>query len=329
MPEFKVYTGSKSGDIEQSTTRREIGATDVLIRITHSGLCGTDVHQKHNHIALGHEGAGVVEAVGSRASLYKPGDRVGWGYIHKTCGHCKWCLTGLEVFCSERQIYGEANLDQGSMGEFAIWDENYIFKIPENMTNEEAAPMMCGGATVFSALRQYDVQPNSRVGIIGVGGLGHLAIQFAAKMGCEVVVFSGTDSKKEETTSLGAREFHATKGVNKLQVDSKIDVLLVTTSAPPDWNLYIPILSPTAIILPLTVNEGNMSFPYMPLIEGGFRIQGSMVAARQMHRDMLQFAAFHGIKAIIQSFPLSRDGITKAFETLEAGKMRYRGVLAA
>jgi D-arabinose 1-dehydrogenase-like Zn-dependent alcohol dehydrogenase len=185
------------------------------------------------------------------------------------------------------------------------------------------------GATVFNALQMYGAKSTDRVGVIGVGGLGHLAIQFAAKMGCEVVVFSGTDSKKEEAMKLGAGEFYATKGVKELKITKPINHLLVTASAQPDWNLYLPIMAPGGSIFPLSVSEGDLSVPYMPLLQKSLRIQGSLVAAREIHREMLEFAAFHSIKPIVQTFHLDKDGIDEAFKTLEDGKMRYRGVLVA
>lgn len=224
-------------------------------------------------------------------------------------------------------MYGRADLDQGSLASHAVWNEGFLYHVPENMKSEHAAPLMCGGATVFNALQLYGVRSTDTVGVIGVGGLGHLAIQFAAKMGCHVTVFSGTESKKEEAIKLGARDFYATKDAKELKVDVKIDHLLVTTSRQPDWNLFLNVMAPSGTIYPLSVSEGNLSLPYMPIILNGLRIQGSLVAPRQIHREMLEFAAQHGIKPIVQIFPLSVDGIESAFAALEKGSMRYRGVL--
>ena len=230
-------------------------------------------------------------------------------------------------------MYGLDDFDVGSFASHSIWREAYLFKIPDSIPNEYAAPLMCGGASVFNALEMYGVRPTDRVGIIGVGGLGHLAIQFAANMGCEVVVFSGTDSKKEEATKLGAIEFYAMKnikGSGELQETVKpINHLLVTTSAKPDYALYSSILVPGATIYPLTVAGGNFEFPYTPLLMSGLRVQGCVVAARAIHKKMMQFAAVHHIKPIIEKFPLNKEGIEKAFEHLEHGEMRYRGVLVA
>jgi D-arabinose 1-dehydrogenase-like Zn-dependent alcohol dehydrogenase len=327
MVDFKVFKGSKGGAIKESQTSKSLGPYEVLIEVTHSGVCGTDVHYKGADMGLGHEGAGTVKELGEKATLYKVGDRVGWGYQHDACGHCKQCLKGRETLCAERHMFGSYDLDQGSFASHAIWNENFIYKIPDTIENKHAAPLMCGGATVFSVLSMYGVRSTDRVGVIGVGGLGHLAIQFASKMGCEVVVFSGTDSKKDEAMKLGATEFYATKGAKELKLEKKIDHLLVTTSFNPDWNLYLPAMAPEGSIYPLTVTDGDFAIPQMGLIASALTVQGSIVAPREIHKQMLAFAGQHGIKPIIQEFPMNVEGIENAFKTLDDGHMRYRGVL--
>lgn len=222
-------------------------------------------------------------------------------------------------------MFGYANLDQGSFAHYSIWKADYIFAIPDSIPREFAAPLMCGGATVFNVLKF--AKSTDRVGVIGVGGLGHLAIQFAAKMGCEVTVFSSTDSKKDEAMMLGATEFIATKGVSELAVSRPIDQLLVTTSVQPNWKQFLPIMAPGATIFPLTVSQDDLTIPYMPILAGELKIQGSVVAARQVQRDMLVFAARHQIKPIIEQFPMTQQGITDCMDRLEGGNMRYRGVL--
>lgn len=225
-------------------------------------------------------------------------------------------------------MYGATELDQGSIATAAVWKESFLFKLPDNMTDEDAAPLMCGGATVFTALTQYDVKPTDRIGVVGVGGLGHLAIQFAAKMGCEVTVFSGTDSKRDEATKLGASSFYATKDVKKLDIGSrKLNALIVTTSAVPDWKLYYNVMEPRSTIFPMSVADGNLSVPYMATLGLGLRIQGSIVAPRAVHREMITFAAHHGIKPMLNRYDMTDDGVAQCFKDLESGKMRYRGVL--
>lgn len=130
----------------------------------------TDLHYWHADVVLGHEGVGVVESRGPGCHYLKKGDRVGWGYIHDSCGHCQQCLTGSETYCKERALYGEANLDQGSFAHYAVWREAFLFKIPDGMSDEVAAPLQCGGATIFNALHTYGTKPTETVGIMGVGG---------------------------------------------------------------------------------------------------------------------------------------------------------------
>lgn len=230
------FKGSKSGKLEKADTQlKKLDGDLVRLRITASGLCGTDLHYRSSPMALGHEGVGVVEETGPGVKSLKKGDRVGWGYQHDSCGQCEHCLTGMDTFCWERAMYGSADLDQGSFGTAAVWREAFLFKLPENLADEDAAPLMCGGATVFGALKLYGVKPTDRVGIIGVGGLGHLAIQFASKMGCDVAVFSGTESKKEEATKLGAHSFYAMKDKKPgdTEIGRPLDALIVTSSALP------------------------------------------------------------------------------------------------
>ena len=328
--DIATFRGSKDGKIVAGKTHQDdLQHDQVLVKITHSGLCGTDEHYKSADQVLGHEGAGFVQAVGPEVEELKQGDRVGFGYLHNSCGHCQQCLTGRETFCPERVMYGTGDFDTGSFASHAVWREAYLFKIPPQIPNEYAAPLMCGGATVFNALEMYSVRPTDRVGIVGVGGLGHLAIEFSAAMGCEVVVFSGTTSKEAEAEKFGAMEFYATKGLKELKIEKPINYLLVTTSAQPDWNMYMKVLAPGAIVFPLSVSGGNLELPYMPLLLNGIRVQGSVVAPRAIHNEMLRFAAVHGIRPKIETFSLTKEGIEQAFEHLNKGEMRYRGVLVA
>jgi D-arabinose 1-dehydrogenase-like Zn-dependent alcohol dehydrogenase len=245
MPTFTIFKGSSSGAIvESKTTRPDLTGDQLYIRITASGLCGTDMHFRHSDSCLGHEGVGIVEEVGPNARRFHPGDRVGFGYLRDSCGYCQHCISGNEIFCEQRDTY-ETPSDVGSLASHTVWREAFVFQIPEGLTDEEAAPLMCGGATVFNSLSMYNVAPIERVGIVGIGGLGHLAIQFAAKMGCEVTVFSGSNSKREEAINLGAKYFVPTKGVETLDLSGrKLDRLIVTTSSQPgEWTILYTFMS--------------------------------------------------------------------------------------
>jgi len=327
MPTFTVFKGQKDGRVRKSdVTKPALTGDQIFLRVTASGLCGTDLHYRKEDIALGHEGVGIVEETGPGVTHLKKGDRVGWGYEHDSCGHCQQCLKGAETYCPERAMYALADTDQGSFASHAVWREAFLFKIPDALSDEAAAPLMCGGATVFNALHAYHAEPTETVGIIGVGGLGHLAIQFAAKMGAHVIVLSGSDRKKDEALQLGAKEFIAMKDAKEVKPSRKLDRLLVTTSAQPEWEKLIPALAPGATVHPLSVAEGDFSIPYMPLLLNGIAIQGSVVAPRYIHKRMLDFGALHGIEPVIETFPMTEEGINEAMDKLEHGDVHYRAV---
>ncbi|KAF7315781.1 NAD(P)-dependent alcohol dehydrogenase protein [Mycena indigotica] len=328
--EATVFKGSaNSGIVEAKSILQNPTGTKVLVRVTHSGICGTDEHHKHLDMVLGHEGVGVVQEIGDGVRAFAVGDVVGWGYIHKTCGRCVHCLKGEDNYCrTDIEMYGYHNLNQGSFGSHAVWDESYLFKIPAGLAPEYAAPLMCGGATVFQVIEEFKIRSIDRVGVIALGGLGHMAVQFLVKMGAEVVAFSSTHAKREEALSLGAKEFFATKGVDKF--DTKpLDHLLVTTNAIPDWAPYLSIMKCKGVIYPLCVDSSNLVFPMMAVLMSGLTIQGSTVANRSIQHRMLEFAARHEIKPLIERFPLTKNGVEDGMQKLREGKVRYRAVLVA
>jgi D-arabinose 1-dehydrogenase-like Zn-dependent alcohol dehydrogenase len=235
------------------------------------------------------------------------------------------------VYCPFKKEFGYADRDQGSFGQGAVWREQYLFKIPDALPSDVAAPLMCAGITVWAPLVRFGLKPTDVVGVVGIGGLGHLAIQFANKLGCEVVALSGSEGKKEEASKLGAHHFVATTGVEKLEVPRKINHLIVTTSVMPDWNEYGSILAPMAKIYPLTITdlETKLEIPFMPFLLQGWQFIGSTVPPKLVYQQMLEFAALHGVKPIIDPFPLTKQGVADSLKKLEEGKMRYRGVLYA
>ncbi|KIW26622.1 uncharacterized protein PV07_06441 [Cladophialophora immunda] len=328
--DFKVFKGSQSGEIVEAKGHREVGPTQALVALSHCGVCGTDSHYRHADQGLGHEGVGVIKEVGSlveKLSDLRVGDRVGMGWLQRTCGYCKFCLTGRQFKCQNSEQFGTANLDQGCFGTGVAWDVSALFKIPDEIASESAGPLMCGGATVWGPLYEHGFKAGDRIGIIGIGGLGHLAIQFASKMGMEAVVFSGTESKKEEAFRFGAREFYATKGVTKFEGIEPVDCLLITTSVLPDLSLYLPVLAPFAKIFPLTISMDNIPVPVLPFIIYGYSIIGSGGAHPQSVQAMLRFAAEHSVKPVIEKFPMTQKGVTDAMTKLDEGSVRYRGVL--
>ena len=255
---------------------------------------------------------------------------MGWGYCHGSCRSCWACSSGKELYCADRQLYGLTSLNQGSFASHAVWDGDFIYQIPEAMSSEAAAPLMCAGAAVYSSLQRAETRPAHRVGILGMGGLGHLAIQFAAKMGCETVVFSHSANKKEEAFSLGASEFHVVG--RDAGTALPVDYLLITPAKQPIWADAIGWVRRGGTISAMTVDPVELNFkdlPFLALLMNGVQVQGSLPAPREMHKEMLRFSAFHGISPKIEKFPLDEHGITTAMQRLREGKIRYRAVLEA
>ncbi|KAK9364668.1 NADP-dependent alcohol dehydrogenase C 2 [Lipomyces kononenkoae] len=324
---FTVFRGSSSGAIVQDKTTRELGPNEVFIQLTHSGLCGTDEHYLRSGIVLGHEGVGVVKEVGSVVKEFQVGDRVGFGWVHSTCGYCETCLTGNDVYCVNKTEFGYHDQDLGSFGSHVVWDAGTLYKIPDGLSSAHAAPLMCAGATVWGALSQYGLKPTDRVGIVGFGGLGHLAIQMAEKMGCEVVVFSGSESKKKEALLLGASEFHVlTPGADLTEI-KKINQMLICGSGQPDYEQLLGLMAAGGTIYGITVSFGLTGVPMLALLTKGVRIQGTAEAPRAAIKKMLDFCVRHNIRPVIMTWPMNQNGIEDAMRTLREGNMKYRGVL--
>ncbi|PWY87212.1 NADP-dependent alcohol dehydrogenase [Aspergillus sclerotioniger CBS 115572] len=332
MVQATQFRGSTSGKVIQTTAELpDIKADEVLVKVTDSGLCGSDLHFMKLPLVLGHEGIGIVEQVGSSCSQLKVGDRVGWGSINSTCDVCDMCMSGRDAYCPSVKMYGVEGYDtQGSMCSHAVRKEQWLFKVPDSISSADAAPLMCGGGTVWAPLVQR-CKSYERVGIVGIGGLGHLAIQFAAKMGCDVVVFSSTEDKRDEALKLGANEFYATKGISNyatLGVTKPIDKLLITSSAKYSLGVFYPVLARNASIIPLSVDSGDLTAPYMATVLLGHSIVGSCASSRYPQNKMIDFAARHKISPIVERYPMTLEGVTEAIDRLRSGKIRYRGVLS-
>ncbi|UKZ96148.1 putative secondary metabolism biosynthetic enzyme [Trichoderma asperellum] len=231
--EYRGYRSKDGGVTAFDAKIPELGPRDIVVRITHTGLCASDVAMVKLPVALGHEGVGIVEMVGFDAKQLKVGDRVGGGYHRDACGNCKFCLKGKDIYCYDRIVMGEGDYDNGTFGQFYIGKETFLHKIPDSIPSEYAAPLQCAGVAVYTALRET-VEPGMRVGIYGIGGLGHLAMQYAAKMGTKVVVYSTSADKEQEARAWGASEFHLISTMYET-IKAPIKVLLITGS-------YIQIL---------------------------------------------------------------------------------------
>ncbi|RDW75748.1 NADP-dependent alcohol dehydrogenase [Coleophoma crateriformis] len=302
---------SQSGVIQLRTSERDIGGLEVLVRVTHCGVCATDAHDRVDGCGLGHEGVGVVAQVGGSA-----------------CLKCRECVSGYRQYCPKSlgQRFGER--EQGAFGDFVIKHQDFLNLIPEGIESKYAAPLQCAGATVFEALHAADTKSTDRVGIVGLGGLGHMAVQYAKAMGCEVVVFSSNGLKQEDAMALGAKEFVVVPSQGPIQGVEGVNVLLCCGEMP-NFEQYFSALARRATIVPLLIQvEKPLQLPYMPFILPGHRIMASTEACKKNHADVLTFAAKHGIKPWIEEFPMSKQGLSDALDKLEKGEIRYRAVLS-
>ncbi|KIK64134.1 hypothetical protein GYMLUDRAFT_40389 [Collybiopsis luxurians FD-317 M1] len=327
-----TFRGSRYGQIHESRFFRDtLQPDEVVIKVTHSGVCGTDLHFAHSDMVLGHEGVGVVQEVGANCKTLQVGDRVGWGYTYWSCGRCSACLTANEAYCPTAGKYGAHHLDQGSFGSLAIKSENWVFKIPDGIESRDAPPLLCGGPSVFSPMVEF-LKPTDRVGILGVGGLGHLAIQFAKAMGCDVVALSGTEAKREDAISLGAREFYATNEIedyNALNITKPLDSLIVTSgSQNHDFANYYKLLKPVATVILLTISFNDLVVPFIPTVANGIKIVGATPANVLIQIQTLEFAERNNIRPIVEEFPMTVAGITEAMGKLKNGEIRYRAILS-
>ena len=275
-------------------------------------------------MVAGHEVVGTVTATGPTAKRVKVGDRVGLGWHSGSCMSCAQCLAGDHNLC----LVGEATI-VGRHGGFADrvrcnWE--WATPIPDAMQSESAGPLFCGGLTVFNPLLQYGLRPTDRVGVVGIGGLGHLALQFLNKWGCEVVAFTSSESKREEALKLGAHRAVSSVDKDQLkQLAGSLDFILVTSNVTLPWDLFISALAPRgrlhlvgAVLEPVPVGAFS-------LIMGQKSVSGSPVGSPSTAARMLAFCARHSIAPIIEKFPMSR--INEALERLRSGKARYRVVL--
>jgi len=310
----------------------ELGLQEVEIEITHCGICHSDLHLISNdwgmsHYAFipGHEIIGTVAAVGSSVRSLKAGQRVGLGWQSNSCGECEWCTRGMENLCplSEatcvRRHGGYASRVRGNA--------RFVFPIPEALESENAAPLLCGGITVYNPLRTHCVNPSSRVGVIGIGGLGHLAVQFARVFGAEVTAFSTSAAKEAEARSMGAHRFVNTRETLALkEVAGSLDFILSTVNADQDWGIYMQALRPTGTLCIVGVPPSPIALHAFPLISGIRTITGSHIGSPSRIREMLEVAARHGVKAHIERFAMAK--VNEAIEKVKKNKVRYRAVLA-
>ena len=310
----------------------KLGAQEVEIAISHCGICHSDLHLISNDWGIsqypfipGHEVVGTVAAVGSDVNLHKVGDRVGLGWQSNSCGECEWCMKGMENLCPAQEATCVRR--NGGYAERVRANARFAIPIPEALSSEHAAPLLCGGITVYSPLRSHGINPSSRVGIVGIGGLGHLAIQFARVFGAHVTAFSSSAGKEEEVRALGAHHFVNTRESKAMkEVAGTQDFLLTTINADQDWGAYMQALRPTGTLCFVGVPPSPIALQAFPLIAGLRSVTGSPIGSPHMLREMMDVAVRHGVKATTESFPMAKAN--EAIEKVKKNKVRYRAVLA-
>ncbi len=311
-----------------------LGDRDLELKITHNGLCHTDIHMRDDDwgvsqfpLVAGHEVVGIVTDVGSQVTSFKKGDRVGFGWIRDSCRVCYHCLQGEENICRQ----GYTGLIVGNHGGFANRMRacaDFAYKIPDALDSASAAPLLCAGITVYTPLRTYIKYPAMKVGIVGIGGLGHLAIKFARAMGAQVTAFSSSSDKETEAYEFGAHHFHRWGTSETLEeVKGSLDLLICTSSAELDWDLTFSLLGNNGVLCFLGIPVSSINIPLIPLIFGQKSVVGSVVGGRRFMQEMLDFAALNQIKPMIETMPLSQ--VNEAMNKVIANQARYRIVLVS
>jgi len=319
--------------------RREPGPHDVVIKITHCGVCHSDLHSVNGDwgpvnepLVPGHEIVGHVEEVGASVKRYRVGDAVGVGCLVDSCQTCASCKDHLEQYCDNGSTftYGtpdkvSGGITQGGYSAKIVVDENFVVRIPKGLPLDKAAPLLCAGITTYSPLRHWKVKKGDHVAVAGLGGLGHVAVKIAAAMGADVTVLSTSESKREEAKSLGAHNFVSTKNADELKkIRGKFSLILNTISAPHDYNRYLDLVKRdgTMVILGLPGPQMIAAFSLVPRRKS---LSGSMIGGIQETQEMLDFCAQHGITADIEKIHMNQ--INDAYKRLVKNDVHYRFVI--
>ncbi len=310
----------------------QLGSHEVEIGVTHCGVCYSDIHLISNDWGTsqypfipGHEIIGTVTAMGPEVRSLKLGQRVGLGWQANSCGQCEWCTRGMENLCPDS--VATCVHRHGGYAERVRANARFVIPIPVSLDSERAAPLLCGGITVYNPMRTHGINPSSRVGIVGIGGLGHLAVQFARVFGAEVTAFSTSAAKEGEARGLGAHHFVNTRESKAMkEVAGTLDFILSTINADQDWGVYIQTLRPTGTLCFVGVPPSPVAVQAFPLIAGLRSISGNNTGSPHQLREMLDVAARHGVHAQTESFPMAKAN--EAIEKVKKNKVRYRAVLA-
>lgn len=309
-----------------------LGDNDIRVRVSHCGVCFTDIQAIDDFYGItafpfvpGHEIVGYVEAIGDRVTELKEGDRVGVGWQGRSCGQCEWCALGEEHLC--RDIADAGTWERhGGFGETVTVDAAFAYPLPTALRSELAAVLMCAGVSVYAPLRRYASEANGRIAIFGIGGLGHLAVQFAHALGYEVTAFSSSPAKKHEALGFGADRFVVVGERDRMRpFDYAFDVALCTAHGAFDWEKVMDtVVKRGRLVL---IGFPDMSLDPTDLVAHELSISGSFIGNHATMREMLSFATAHDIAPQVEHLPMSQ--VNEAIERLKANQVRYRMVLTA
>jgi len=335
MPQIRSYAASAENQPLKlvSLEAGDLKADEVEVAVEYCGLCHSDLSMLQNdwHMTTwpfvpGHEVVGRVSALGSGAKGLKVGQRVGIGWSAASCMHCHECMGGDHHLCATvvPTIVGR----NGGFAEKVRSHWAWAVPLPDNLDITSAGPLFCGGVTVFSPLATFGIKPLDRVGIIGIGGLGHMAVKFAKAWGCEVTAFTSSESKFEEARSFGAHNVVSSRDANAIaKLARSFDMLIVTANVTMDWSALLDTLKPKGRLHVVGAVLEPMAIPAFSLIMAQRSVSGSPTGSPTMIASMLDFAARHKVAPQVEHFPMSK--VNDALAHLKAGKARYRIVLDA
>lgn len=320
--------------------RRSLKPHDVAFDILYCGVCHSDIHQVRDEwggsifpMVPGHEIVGRVYEVGQQVSKFKIGDLVAVGCMVDSCRECEYCRKGLEQYCLEGSIgtYNNYERDKvtptyGGYSDKIVVHEDFVLRVPLNLPLEGVAPLLCAGITTYSPLRHWKVGRGHKIGVLGLGGLGHMAVKFASAFGAEVTMLSTSPSKEEDARRLGAHRFVLTAEQGSLKkIRGTFDFILDTVSAPHDYNLYLSLLRPDGVHICVGAPPTPASVNAFSLITRRKSLAGSMIGGIPETQEMLNFCSEHNIVSDVEVIPI--DYINRAYERMMKGDVRYRFVI--
>ncbi len=309
----------------------DLAPGQVEIDVLSCGICHSDLSMLENHWGMasfplvpGHEVVGKVAAVGDGVTNVAVGDTVGLGWYSGSCLGCHQCMSGDHNLCAsaEGTIVGR----YGGFGDTVRCQAEWAIPLPDGVDMAKAGPLFCGGITVFNPIVQFDVRPTDRVGVIGIGGLGHMAVQFLSKWGCDVTAFTSTDAKADEAREMGAHRIVNSRDPGQLEaVAGSFDFILSTVNVDLEWDSYLAALGPRGRLHTVGAVPSPIPVPAFGIIPGQKSVSGSPLGSPATIATMLEFCARHGIEAVTEHYPMSQ--VNEALDHLRSGKARYRIVL--